>query len=427
VRPAGRRSRRWRWVPVAALGLLAAVPGPVAAQRAPAAVPALRTAGDNLEVFLMTIGPGRAIYERFGHNAIWIRDTTTHRDLVYNYGDFDFNQPDFYRNFALGVPQYWLAVDNLDNTLAFYQHFQRRVEVQELRLTPAQRAGIANLLAINVEPANRTYTYNYYSDNCSTRVRDLLDRVLGGALRRATQGKPADGTLRFHTLRSITNNKILYVLIDAGLGPRVDEPIDQWAEMFLPAKVQQRVQELRVPGPGGRDLPLVIGRATLLDPQVYHVLAAPPHWGWAFLLIGLAMAMVIGLGARDRAVGAAGRVIATLWLLTCGLGGLILLFLWFATRHVTSAWNHNLLFLDPLAVLLIPACWRRDGTGRWTGQVARLVIGAVVVGAALALAPAIGVQHNGDMAELLGPPTLAATWLALRGRAGIRALPLDAG
>ncbi len=154
----------------------------------------------------MTIGPGAEIYERFGHNAIWIRDTAAHRDLVYNYGEFDFSQPDFYRNFALGVPQYWLAVDDLDGTLAQYQARQRSVTVQELRLTPAQRAEIANRLAVNVEPTHRVYTYNYYSANCSTRVRDLLDDVLGGALRRATQGRPADGTLRFHTLRSIANN-----------------------------------------------------------------------------------------------------------------------------------------------------------------------------------------------------------------------------
>ncbi len=406
---AGRRGRSG--AARAALAALAALL--VGAAAATAQQPAAPVAGDELQVFLMTMGPGAALYERFGHNAIWIRNTATHRDLIYNYGEFDFSQPGFYRNFALGVPQYWLDVENLENTLAEYQQRQRSVSVQELRLTPAQRVEIANDLAVNVEPAHRIYTYNYYSANCSTRVRDLLDAVLGGALRRATQGRPAEGTLRFHTLRSIANNKLLYVGIDAGLGPRVDEPLDQWGEMFLPAKLEQRVRELRVPGPDGNTLPLVIGEAKLLDPNVYHVLAGPPHWGWALALIGLLAGAVMVSGGLAGGRGVPGRVLATVWLLAAGLGGLLLLFLWLFTRHVTSAWNHNLLFFDPLALLLLRGCWRRSGpTGRAVAAAAAIL---AILGALVALFPAIGVQRNWDMAELFAPMTIAAAWLSAGG------------
>ncbi len=403
--------RSWCVAASASAALLSSAT-PVPAQTAAA----VRTAGDNLEVFLMTIGPGAEIYERFGHNAIWIHDTAAHRDLVYNFGEFDFSGPNFYRNFAFGVPQYWLAVDDLDGTLAYYQERQRSVTVQELRLTPAQRAEIANRLAVTVEPEHRIYTYNYYSANCSTRVRDLLDDVLGGALRRATQGRPADGTLRFHTLRSITNDVLLYVGIDAGLGPRVDEPLDEWGEMFLPTKVEQRVGELRVPGPGGRTLPLVVGKATLLDPQVYHVLPAPPHWGWAFTLIGLVAAVAILSGVVAGLRGLPGRVVATLWAVVSGLAGLVLLFLWLFTRHVTSAWNHNVLFLDPVALMLLAGCWRPGG--RVVRPAAVAVAALAGFGTLVALVPAIGVQRNLDMAELFGLPTLALAWLAAAGWGG---------
>ena len=242
-------------------------------------------AGTNLQVFLMTMGAGADIYERFGHNAIWIRDTVAHTDIVYNYGMFSFGSGSvadliaFGARFAMGPQQYWLGYTDLDHTLANYQHFRRNLDAQELNLTPAERADLADRLAVNALEANRYYAYDYFRDNCSTRVRDILDLELGGALRRATLGKPAEGTFRWHTLRSITNDKLLFIGIDAAFGPRTDRPLDRWDEMFLPAKLQQRVRELTVTGADGAVVPLVRREISLLPIQVFHVDPAPPHWG----------------------------------------------------------------------------------------------------------------------------------------------------
>mgnify|MGYP002624435811 FL=1 len=205
----------------ASIGILLAATPLAARQQGPSSAPA-----DPLVVYLMTMGPGEAIYERFGHNAIWVRDTVAGTDRIYNFGMFDFQQENFYWNFAKGRPRYWLDTWSLEGTMRVYSATRRTVEVQELALTAAQKADLAASLAFNANPENRTYTYDYYLDNCSTRVRDALDQVLGGALRRATEGVPGEGSFRFHTQRSTTNDPWMYLGILAAMGPRADAPRD---------------------------------------------------------------------------------------------------------------------------------------------------------------------------------------------------------
>src|SRR5690606_23321602 len=116
--------------------------------------------GDHLQVHLMTMGPGRDIYERFGHNAIWIRDTVTGREAVYNYGTFDASEPGFVTRFMMGRPRYWLADWSMAGTIRTYTAAQRDVEVQLLALPGEKRLELANLLARNALPENRFYTYD---------------------------------------------------------------------------------------------------------------------------------------------------------------------------------------------------------------------------------------------------------------------------
>ena len=237
------------------------------------------------------------------------------------------------------------ASSTCPTTLAIYTYRQRNLEQQELDLLPAQRADLARRLATNALEANRYYTYDYYRDNCSTRIRDILDAVLAGALRRATVGHPAEGTLRFHTLRSITNNKLLFLGIDAGLGTPVDRPLDQWDEMFLPEKVQERVREIRVPGADGREVPLVKSEGRMLEFNRYRVDPAPPRWGTLWLGVGVLLALLMATGRAKGWPGVPGRLVSAGWLVVTGLGGLLLLFLWFVSHHVATAWNLNLFFL----------------------------------------------------------------------------------
>jgi hypothetical protein len=408
----------------AAKGLLASLvlvaPARSSAQAAP---------GTNLQVFLMTMGPGADIYERFGHNAIWIRDTVAHVNIVYNYGMFSFGRSvtdliAFGAHFAMGPQKYWLGYDDLDGTMQLYRSVRRNLAAQELNLTPAQRADLADRLAANALEANRYYLYDYFRDNCSTRVRDILDLELGGALKRATLGKPAEGTLRFHTLRSIANDKLLFIGINAAFGPWVDRPIDQWDEMFLPAKVQQRVRELTVAGPAGGDVPLVRREISLLDMNAYHVESAPPKWGAAFFAISLFVAGLIRLTQARGRVALVGRVVGGAWMLLMGLGGLMLLFFWIFTAHIDTWANRHLLLLSPLALVLVSSFWYRRNwrQGRWIPPVAMALMASAAVGAILAFLPGVTGQQTAIVAQLTALPTFVAALEALRGwnrRAGV--------
>ncbi len=402
----------------AATGLLALMLVLVAPARGSAQAPP----GTNLQVFLMTMGPGADIEERFGHNAVWIRDTVAHVDLVYNYGMFSFgrNFTDliaFGARFAMGPPLYWLGYDDLDGTLQLYRSVKRNLTAQELNLTSAQRADLADRLAVNAVETNRYYLYDYFRDNCSTRVRDILDLELGGALKRATLGKPAEGTLRFHTLRSIANDKLLFVGIDAAFGPWVDRPIDQWDEMFLPAKVQQRVRELTVVGPAGTEVPLVKREISLLDMNAYHVESAPPKWGAAFFAISLLVAGLVRLAQARGRVALVGRVVGGAWMLLMGLGGLMLLFFWIFTAHIDTWANRHLLLLSPIALALIPSFWHR-GNGRqarWIPGAAMALMASVALGALLAFLPTVTGQQTAIVAQLTALPTFVAALEMLRG------------
>ena len=405
-----------RWCHRAVLLAFVAGPVPLGGQR-PAPVP-----GENLQVYLMTMGAGAEIYERFGHNAIWIRDTVAHTDLVYNYGMFTFGRTfadlvGFGARFAMGPQQYWLGYDDLERTLQLYQSVRRDVAAQELNLAPAQRADLAARLATNALEANRYYAYDYFRDNCSTRVRDMLDLELGGALRRAAVGKPADGTLRFHTLRSITNNFALFIFIDAAFGPRVDRPLDQWDEMFLPAKVQQRVRELTVAGPDGREAPLVKRELSMLSINAFHVEPAPPDWGGPLVLASLVVAGLIRLSQSRRGVGMVGRAIGGAWVLLTGLGGVILLFFWVFTSHVATYGNRHLLLLSPLALLLVSSFWFRRGAvpRPWVPRVAMVLMASVAIGVVLAIFPRIAGQQTAVLAEFTALPSFVAALEALRG------------
>ena len=378
--------------------------------------------GTNLQVYLLTMGPGAEIYERFGHNAIWIRDTAARTNLVYNFGMFSFGNGSatdlikFGINFAKGPQRYWLGVDSsLDNELLLYREHRRDLDAQELNFTPAQRADIAARLATNALEANRYYAYDYFRDNCSTRVRDILDLELGGALKRVAAGKAADGTLRFHTRRSITNDKLLFIGIDIAFGPRVDRPLDQWDEMFLPAKVAERVTEVTVTGPDGQPVPLVKRKFSLLTIGEYHVEPRPPSWTGPFLLIGLVVTGLIRLSRSTRPVAIVGRLVGGAWMLVMGIGGIVLLAFWIVTRHVATHGNFNLLLVSPLALALVPAFWHRAARqpGGWTPRIAMAVMVSVGVGAALALFPGVTGQDNTLAAALVALPTFSGALEAL--------------
>ena len=159
--------------------LLALVAGPAFAGIAEA--PA-----DTLQVSLITYGPGDIYWERFGHDAIELRDPASGEAIAFNYGVFDFDEAGFLLNFARGIMRYRMDAVPTYEEVQFYASEGRNVTRQRLAFTPAQAEDLRRFLFWNIQPQNTRYNYNYYVDNCATRVRDALDRALVGSCARTS-------------------------------------------------------------------------------------------------------------------------------------------------------------------------------------------------------------------------------------------------
>lgn len=409
--------RRRLLAPLAAAAL--ALPCVLSAQ-APPAAPAPAPADTGLKVIVLTIGPGDAVWEKFGHNAVWVHDPAAGTDLAYNYGMFDFAAPDFFSNFAKGRLEYWMDGFDAHAVLEHYRRQNRTIWSQELALTPQQAASVRDFLAWNARPENRFYLYDYFRDNCSTRVRDVVDQAVGGALKAATGGEASNTTFRWHTARLVgegAGSAGMYTAILGGLGPAADRPISRWEEMFIPMKLRDRLRELKV---GGE--PLVRREQVVYEASGRpEEPARPPFWIPGFLAAGLALGGALAwLASRARrSVGArAGfAILAGGWTLFAGVGGLVLLGLWLFTDHSIAYANENLFQLSPLApalVVLLPAL---AFGGRWAARAAvvltTVIAGLSMLGFVLQVLPWLD-QGNGFLIALAMPVNLALAWAARR-------------
>jgi hypothetical protein len=400
-----------RILPALAAALLLAAPA--RAQTQPLALP-----DTGLTVTLLTMGQGDFVWEKFGHNALWIHDPAAGTDRVYNYGMFDFNSPGYWGRFLKGDWLYMLGVHDIRQTIYQYEHFNRAMWAQELNLTPGQKRQLQSMLETNAQPQNAEYLYDYYRDNCSTRIRDVLNRVVGGRLHAATADSLTGTTFRWHSERLIAADKASYFGLAGGLGPAADRDITAWEEMFLPFKVQEQVRKLRVADVSGREVPLVAREWTMLPGQGRPAeLAKPPFWTPWYLLAGLLVAGLLVVLARKAPGSGWARfgysAISALWLLLAGTAGLLLVLLWTMTNHSIAYRNENLLQLSPLAlpmVLLVPCV---AYGARWAARPARLLATLVaalsVLGFVLQVLPWLD-QRNAQILALAMPINLAVAW-----------------
>jgi hypothetical protein len=372
--------------------------------------PPPREPGAELTVSVMTMGPGAMVWERFGHNAVWIHDPVQGTDLTYNYGLFDFRQQNFILRFARGQMWYWMAGFPAERYLEEYKRNNRSVWVQELDLPPRARLQLQQFLAWNALPENRFYHYDYYRDNCSTRVRDAIDHVVHGALRRATVAVPVAASYRFHTQRLTANDPLIYTGLLLALGEGVDRPLTAWEEMFLPLKLREHLRRVTVPGPDGRPVPLVKSERTIFLSSAPDPPASPPDWLPAYLLLGStigALGWILSRGARRDAVARAGFLFVVAgWALLAGLAGTVLTGLWGLTDHVMAYRNENLLQMPPLALFILPflfgAVRGSPGRGRAAFAVAATVAALSALGLAAKLLPGFD-QVNGSVIALALP------------------------
>ncbi len=300
---------------------------------------------------MVTMQPGEVFFERFGHDALVVADPASGRLTSYNFGFFDPSEPDFVGNFARGRMMYYLVALPLEEDLVQYRDAGRGVSIQWLDLPPLQARALAADLAERARPENARYRYDYFTANCSTMVRDALDRAMGGTLQSQLAGRSRGNSYRSEAVRLASPSPWMWLGFDLGLGPWADQPLSRWQEAFVPMRLADGLREAH--NSAGR--PLVLGEQELLpqrlppEPAEY----ARPWWPW--LLIGLALGgVILALRSRLRLLGG----FALPFWLSCGAAGLLLAWLWGFSDHRAAWANRNLLLLCPLALALLPGAWR---------------------------------------------------------------------
>jgi hypothetical protein len=341
-----------------------------------------------LEVSVLTFGPGQIYWERFGHNAIVIHDPASGETTSYNYGMFDFEEENFFFNFLRGRMFYQITAENPDDEIAYYGSEGRSVTRQDLRLSPSQAEALKTYLDTNLQPENRRYRYDYFTSNCSTRVRDALNEVLGGALK-AQMISPSRGfSYRLLADSLTTQEPLLMGVIDIGLGPFSDQRLSYWKDSFVPMELMAHLREMKTKDAQGELQPLVIAEQLLVPARLPAPPALPPDLRWPFFGIGLGLAALMLLLSSRRESALARRsfaALATAFSLVCALVGLVLLGLWGFTEH-ESAWrNENLLVFSPLCLLMLPTWWRSARVTAEFSRLARRVSTVIAVFAAFAL------------------------------------------
>lgn len=372
--------------------------------------------GSELRVWLVTAAPGDAVWERYGHNALRVLDTRTGRDVSYNWGIFDFQQVDFIPRFLQGRMLYRMAPFPTAAMIESYARADREVLLQELDLTPAQKRELADLAEENALPENAEYIYQYFLDNCSTRVRDLLDRVLGGALRARYGAVDRGATWRFHTRRLTSVDPLIYTGMDLLLGPPTDAPITAWDEMFVPMVLRDELRAFRVDDGAGGSRPLVLSEEVVVRSSRGAPPAEPPGWLGVYLAVGLLFGAALA-SARARSVRGstflrrAVHALAVGWSLFGGVLGLILVGLLF-TDHVFSYGNENLALANPLMLVTGGLLLLAPLGGAWPARArvaAVLLAGLAVAGLAWHLLP-ISAQANTIFYALLLPAHVGLAW-----------------
>lgn len=358
-----------------------------------------------------TMQPGEIFFERFGHNAIVVDDPALGEPVSYNFGFFDMDEEGFEARFIRGDMRYLLVALPLSEDLAYYRDVGRGVSIQWLEFDDDEATRLAAALAENAKPENARYRYDYFLDNCSTRVRDALDRALGGTLRRQLETRSQGNTFRSEAVRLASPAFWMWLSFDIGLGPAADKPNSLWQDAFVPMRLATALRDVK--RNDGR--PLVRAEEQILPHRIAPEPAGGPRRWWPWGLAGIAIAaVVLWRGAHSPRQVAAFAL--PLWTLSA-IAGALMLFIWIGTEHRFGWANHNLLLLSPLCALLLPGAWR-IARGRDGGRVFRvlLVVFAIGVVAApflhwLPLLP----QRNAHWIALLLPVHLAVAWVLKRG------------
>ena len=327
-------------------------------------MPYEQEAARQLKVSLVTMGKGDPLYVWFGHSGIAISDTKGERSVLYDYGIFSFDD-DFYQTFAIGRLNYEVWATATAARIALATEENRDIYELVLNLPDSAKLEVLSVLNYNVQQEHQTYLYHHYRENCSTRIRDIIDKAVGGQLHAWASTIPMEESIRQLVGRHTYASPFVDWTLNFLQSGTIDKPITLWEAMFLPALLEDALRQFSYVDEYGQRVPIAGERI------VHHVATegarAPVLDSWhPMTLQGMCFALAVGLlcillgrfqgapymTALRRVFRFLYGIVNFIWTLSASVLSILLIFMMTGSNHDVTYFNENILIVNPLVLVL---------------------------------------------------------------------------
>jgi hypothetical protein len=303
-----------------------------------------------LRISLLTCSPGAELYSVFGHNALRVVDSAAGTDIVYNYGTFDFDDPNFYTKFVRGKLMYFLSQQSFQNFKYEYEYFKRGIIEQVLSFDCIEKKAIQARLFDNMQEQKRYYKYDFLKDNCTTRLRDIIFNSASLKKDSLRLSYSISSSYRNYLHAYLDRAKMPWTTlgIDLLLGFGADMKMSLYESMFLPDYLQKEVGQTNI---GNKKL---VSLENVLVEDLQPSPKSSPLFGLPMFIFSVLSAIIILLGYSQKdSIKLYQRGFERILFFIIGLLGLLLVFTWFGTDHQSFSYNLNILWAFPLNIFLL--------------------------------------------------------------------------
>nr|WP_319398223.1 DUF4105 domain-containing protein [uncultured Carboxylicivirga sp.] len=331
-----------------------------------------RKLSENATISILTCAPGEELYSLYGHSAIRVKDVSNGIDHVFNYGTFDFNTPNFYLKFANGNLKYILSDATFKRFMNSYFRDERSIWEQDLNLNQSEKQALFDAIIVNLQPEHRYYRYDFFFDNCATRIRDIVYRNIDGEI---AYTDTTNQTLPFrYFIHEYEKNKPwVKDGLDIILGRGTDNIANVYNQMFLPDYLMIYFGKAVIRNEGVKDRNLIRESRQLLNFEKgtsKSIFLTPLVVFWILFGAGLVLT-TWEIKRHKKPVMTVNRIL----FLAVGLVAILIVFLWFFTRHSVTGDNYNILWSNPLFILLALLPKKLFRT-----KALRIIIGIIIIG-----------------------------------------------
>jgi hypothetical protein len=302
---------------------------------------------DRYNISILTVSPGKDLVDAFGHSGIRVVDNELNYDVVFNFGIYDFQAPDFYSNFVKGRPIYSLGINNYNRFFNDYKNQKRGILEHKIQISKNKKDALIRLLFENSRQENKFYVYEYFNDNCSTKVADLFienfnDEIFNSEIN--LSGKSND-SYRSLIYKMIPKNSWGSLGIDICLGSIIDQDISYRQTFFLPSKFGSFLDTIESVNPEIIESKLLLKSQDVFEESSFN-LTSP-----LFVILFISILTIL-VSFRDYRNNKQTKILDILLISITTMIGLLISYLWFYSDHSAASQNYNILWASPLNILL---------------------------------------------------------------------------